>query len=45
VIVDLSGLNAHLDEPILFGLGLTQIVPANCYVDFRTQTLAVYPLA
>lgn len=45
VIVDLSALNAHLDEPVRFGLGLPQIVLANWYLDFRTQTLAVYPLA
>lgn len=45
VIVDLSGINAHLDEPMRFALGLPQIVLANWYLDFRTQTLAVYPLA
>ena len=44
-IVDLSGLNAHMDEPIRFALGLPQIVLANRYLDFRTQRLAVYPLA
>lgn len=42
-VVDLSGLNAQLSEPIHIMLGLPQIVLANWYVDFDAQILAIYP--
>ncbi|RCK70793.1 hypothetical protein DT076_05210 [Desertihabitans brevis] len=42
-VVDLSQLNAHLDDPIRLIIGLPQIVQRDWYVDFRTRVLAPYP--
>jgi hypothetical protein len=44
-VVDLSALNAEMDEPIRIILGLPQIVLANWYLDFRSRNLSVYSRA